>query len=144
MKRWLALLLVCLSLGLVATGCGDDDDDSGGGAAETTEQPAETGGAEDEVEDTGAGGAVSVGMESIQFDPEAVTVKAGDTITFENKESVPHDVFKTAGPGPQFESGPEGGMQQGDTFDLTLEEPGKYEYVCRVHAPGMSGTITVK
>ena len=35
-------------------------------------------------------------------------------------------------------------MQQGDTFELTLDKPGKYEYVCNVHAPGMAGTITVK
>ena len=26
-------------------------------------------------------------------------------------------------------------MQEGDTFELTLDEAGKYEYVCNVHAP---------
>ena len=31
-------------------------------------------------------------------------------------------------------------MQEGDTFELTLDQPGKYEYVCDVHAPGMAGT----
>ena len=35
-------------------------------------------------------------------------------------------------------------MQEGDTFEHTFGEPGKYEYVCNVHAPGMAGTITVK
>jgi plastocyanin len=35
-------------------------------------------------------------------------------------------------------------MQEGDTFKLTLDEPGDYEYVCKVHAPGMAGSITVK
>ena len=35
-------------------------------------------------------------------------------------------------------------MNKGDTFELTLDEPGTYEYVCRVHAPGMAGTITVR
>ena len=45
MKRWLALLLACLALGLVVAGCGDDDDDDGGGGdAQTTEQPAEDSG----------------------------------------------------------------------------------------------------
>ena len=43
MKRWLALLLACLALGLVVAGCGDDDDDDGGDA-QTTEQPAEDSG----------------------------------------------------------------------------------------------------
>ena len=130
MKRLLALTLACLALGLAA--CGGDDD-SGGGSAQ---QPADGG---------GSGGAVEVSMENIQFDPKDVTVKAGETITFTNNEAIPHDVHKTSGPGDDFGSkGGSGGMQQGDTFELTLDEPGKYAYVCNVHAPGMAGTITVK
>jgi plastocyanin len=140
MTKFLALLLACLALGLVAAGCGGDDEESdsgGGGGASTTEQPADTGGG-------GGGGAAEVTMESIQFSPEELTVNAGETITFTNNESVPHDVHKTAGPGEDFASGPSGGMQEGDTFELTLAQPGQYEYVCDVHAPGMAGTITVK
>ena len=72
-----------------------------------------------------------------------MTVAPGDTITFVNNESIPHDVHKTAGPGDDFSSGDIGGMQEGDTFELTLDEPGKYDYVCKVHAPGMAGSITV-
>jgi plastocyanin len=140
MTKLLALLLACLALGLVVAGCGgDDDDDSNGGgaAAATTEQPADTGGG-------AGGGGAEVSMENIQFNPNDVTVNAGDTITFTNKESVPHDVHKTSGPGDDFASGPAGGMQEGDTFELKLDQPGKYEYVCDVHAPGMTGSITVK
>ena len=136
MNKLLALLLACLAIGLVA--CGGDDDEGGGGAdtggAATTEEPAAGGG----------GGGTEVSMENIQFDPKDVTVKAGETITFVNNESVPHDVHKSSGPGPDFASGPSGGMQEGDTFELTLDEAGSYEYVCDVHAPGMSGTITVE
>jgi len=137
MTKLLALLLACLAIGLVA--CGGDDEESGGGAdtggAATTEEPAAGG---------GGGGGTEVSMNSIQFDPSDVTVKAGETITFVNNESVPHDVHKSSGPGPDFASGPSGGMQEGDTFELTLDEAGSYEYVCDVHAPGMSGTITVE
>jgi plastocyanin len=138
MTKLLALLLACLALGLVAAGCGGDDEESdsgGGGGASTTEQPADTG---------GGGGGTQVSMESIQFAPADVTVSAGDTITFINNESIPHDVHKSSGPGKDFASGPSGGMQEGDTFELTLDEAGKYEYVCDVHAPGMAGTITVE
>jgi plastocyanin len=138
MKKWLAMLLACMALGLVVAGCGGDDDDDGGGSGNgggaETEQPA----------DGGGGGAAEVSMQNIQFDPAEITVAPGDTITFTNDEAVPHDVNKTSGPGPQFSSGPEGGMNKGDTFELTLDEPGTYEYVCRVHAPGMAGTITVR
>jgi plastocyanin len=141
MTKLIALLLACLALGLVAAGCGGDDEESdggGGGAAATTEQPADTGGG------GGGGGGAEVSMESIQFSPRELRVAAGETITFTNNESVPHDVHKTSGPGKDFASGPSGGMQEGDTFELTLEQPGTYEYVCDVHAPGMAGTITVK
>jgi plastocyanin len=136
MTKLLALILACLALGLVACGGDDDDDGGGGGGGGSTQQPADTGG--------GGGGGAAVSLQNIQFDPKDITVKAGETITFTNDESIPHDVHKTSGPGGNFASGPDGGMQQGDTFKLKLDQPGKYEYVCHVHAPGMAGTITVK
>jgi plastocyanin len=136
MTKLLALLLACMALGLVSCG-GDDDDDGGGGGggAATTEQPAGGG---------GGGGGVKVSLKNIQFNPKDVTVKPGEPITFTNDESIPHDVHKQSGPGGDFASGPDGGMQEGDTFELKLDKPGKYQYVCHVHAPGMAGTITVK
>ena len=136
MTKLLALILACLALGLVAAGCGGDDDDDGGGGGgggDNTEEPA-----------GGGGGGTQVSMKNIQFAPKDLSVKAGETITFTNDEAVAHDVHKTSGPGPDFASGPTGGMQEGDTFKLTLDKPGTYDYVCDVHAPGMAGTITVK
>jgi plastocyanin len=135
MTKLLALMLACLALGLTA--CGGDDDDNGGGGgggASTSAQPAAGGG----------GGGVKVSLKNIQFNPKDVTVKPGETITFTNDESIPHDVHKESGPGGDFASGPDGGLQQGDTFKLKLDKPGTYQYVCHVHAPGMAGTITVK
>ena len=129
-----ALIFACLALGLVA-GCGGDDDsgDSGAGDATKTEKPADSG-----------GGPAEVSLKNIQFNPKDITVKAGETITFTNNEEVPHDVHKESGPGDDFSSGPDGGMPQDATFELTLDQPGKYEYVCHVHASSMTGTITVK
>jgi plastocyanin len=140
MKRLLLVLLACVVLGLVVAGCGDDDDDSGnGGGGGNTEQP-DTGGGGGSG---GGGGGAQVGMQNIQFDPADATIKAGETVTWTNNEGVPHDVDKTSGPGPQFSSGPEGGMMEGDTFKHTFDRPGTYKYVCRVHAPGMAGAIEV-
>jgi plastocyanin len=136
MTKLLAVILACLALGLVACG-GDDNGGGGGGGASTQEQPAVTGGG-------GGAGGVEVGMKNIQFEPRDITVKPGETITFKNDESIPHDVHKTSGPGSDFSSGDDGGMNEGDTFKLKLDQPGKYEYVCHVHSPGMAGTITVK
>jgi plastocyanin len=134
MKKWLALLIACLAVGLVTAGCGDDDDDggNGGGGAATQE---ESGG--------GGGGGAEVSMQNIQFDPADATINAGETVTWTNDEAVPHDV-DGSGPGGNFSSGPEGGMGEGDKFAFTFDEPGEYEYVCRVHAPGMAGTVTVR
>jgi plastocyanin len=134
MTKLLALVLACLALGLAACGGDDDDSGGGGGGASTSNQPAAGGG----------GGGVKVSLKNIQFNPKDVTVKPGETITFTNDESIPHDVHKESGPGADFASGPDGGMQQGDTFELKLDKPGTYKYVCHVHAPGMAGTITVK
>ena len=134
MTKLLALVLACLALGLAACGGDDDDSGGGGGGASTSNQPAAGGG----------GGGVKVSLKNIQFNPIDVTVKPGQTITFTNDESIPHDVHKESGPGADFASGPDGGMQQGDTFELKLDKPGTYKYVCHVHAPGMAGTITIK
>jgi plastocyanin len=131
MTKLLLPILACLVLGLAA--CGGDDDGGGGGGGGSTEQ---SGG--------GGGAGIEVSMENVQFEPKDVTVKAGETITFKNNEALAHDVQKASGPGDDFSSGGSGEMQQGDTFELTLDQPGSYEYVCNVHAPGMAGTITVK
>jgi plastocyanin len=133
MKKLFALILSCLALLVVGCGGGDDNSSSDSGSDGASNSGASSG-----------GGGAKVGMANVQFDPKAITVKAGETITFTNDESIPHDVHKTSGPGKDFASGDTGGMQQGDTFELTLDEPGEYGYVCNVHAPGMAGTITVK
>jgi plastocyanin len=135
MTRWLAMLLACLALGVVATGCGGDDDDDGGGGggggngAATTEEPAGGG---------GGGGAAEVSMEGIAFEPGEVTVSAGDTVTWTNNDSVAHDVTAD-----DFSSGDPGGMGVGDTFERTFDEAGTFDYVCTVH-PGMEGSVVVE
>ena len=145
MKRWLALLLACLAVGLVVAGCGDDEEE-GGGDAQNTEQPAEEGsaggggGADEDApadEDAG-GGSAEVSMEGIKFNPAQVTVKAGDTVTWTNNDSVGHDVT-----GDSFKSGAPGGLANGDTFEFTFDKTGTFDYVCTVH-PGMEGTVTVE
>ncbi len=136
MKKLLVLLIACLALTLAA--CGDDDDDSGDGSSaattttETTAPPA------------AKGGETEVSMKDIAFSPDSITINKGDTVTWTNDESIGHDVTKTDGPGPDFSSGDPGGMGEGDTFSETFKTAGEISYECTVHAPGMSGTITVK
>jgi len=136
MNRWLALLLACVALGVVVAGCGNSDDDGGGSSdAQKTKQGSSGGGGGG---GSGSAGGAKVSMEGIKFNPASVTVKAGDKVTWTNKDSVGHDVT-----GDNFKSGDSGGLQNGDTFSHTFDKKGKFDYVCTVH-PGMTGSVTVK
>ena len=136
MNRWLALLLACAALGVVVAGCGNSDDDGGGSSdAQKTKQGSSGGGGGG---GSGSAGGAKVSMEGIKFNPASVTVKAGDKVTWTNKDSVGHDVT-----GDNFKSGDSGGLQNGDTFSQTFDKKGTFDYVCTVH-PGMKGSVTVK
>jgi plastocyanin len=136
MNRWLALLLACVALGVVVAGCGNSDDDGGGSSdAQKTKQGSSGGGGGG---GSGSAGGAKVSMEGIKFNPASVSVKAGDKVTWTNKDSVGHDVT-----GDNFKSGDSGGMQNGDTFSQTFDKKGTFDYVCTVH-PGMKGSVTVK
>ena len=138
MKRLLALLLACVAVAVVAAGCGggDDNDDSGGGGSATTdEQPAP------KAEDNSSGGGTAAGaqatMKDIKFSPTTVNVKAGQSVTWTNDDSVGHDVTSDT-----FKSGSPGGIEPGQNFSHTFKKAGTFKYVCSVH-PGMEGTVKV-
>lgn len=78
----------------------------------------------------------SVTMRDIAFDPPAVTVAPGGTVTWTNEDGFAHTV--TAGDG-SFDSGEVG---QGGTFSQTFDSPGEHAYVCSLH-PGMEGVVVV-
>lgn len=141
MNKILLLALACLSLGLIAAGCGGDDESDSAGSQATP--PADTAAEQPSASAGAAKDAVEVSMENIEFNPADVTVKKGGTVTWTNDESVGHDVTKESGPGPDFSSGEPGAMGEGDTFEQTFDTAGEIAYVCTVHA-GMEGTIAVK
>jgi plastocyanin len=126
-KRWLALLLGCLALALVAAGCGGDDDDNGGGGGGGQQQaPAATSGGGD------------VTMKDIKFNPSKVTIKKGQTVVWTNDDSVGHDVTADG-----FKSGDPGGIEGGQTFQHKFPKKGTFKYQCSVH-PGMTAEVVVK
>jgi plastocyanin len=131
MKTWVGALTVCLAVGLPVAGCGGDDDDNGGGgggATTTTEQS---------TAPTSTGGGASVVMKGIKFNPTEVKVKAGQTVTWTNEDSVGHDVTADS-----FKSGSAGGIGGGQSFKHAFAKAGTFTYVCTVH-PGMKGTVVV-
>ena len=76
----------------------------------------------------------TVTIEDIAFEPEMLTVEAGDTVTWVwNDGAIDHDVV-----GDGFKSKV---MSEG-TFSRRFDEAGTYDYVCNLH-PNMTGTIEV-
>jgi plastocyanin len=81
----------------------------------------------------------AVVIDNFSFGPNAVTVKAGTTVTWTNKDDEPHTVVNAADQ-PLFKSG---ALDTDDSFSFTFDKPGTYKYFCSVH-PRMQGTITVQ
>lgn len=79
---------------------------------------------------------VKVGIDNFTFNPKMVTVKAGDTVTWTNKDDIPHTV---ADPGA-FKSK---ALDTGDSFSFTFTTPGSFDYFCSLH-PHMTGRIVVE
>ena len=121
----LATALAALALGA----CGGD----GGGEAARTEPPPATQPAPAEP----AGGspravmAAEVDIDQFKYDPPEVTVKAGGTVTWTNREKAPHTATTSEGQPAEFDTGT---LEMGDSKKLTLDRPGTYAYVCSFHA----------
>jgi plastocyanin len=80
------------------------------------------------------GSAVSIA--SFSFQPAALTVTVGTTVTWTNNDSASHTVTADDG---SFKSGTLG---NGATFSQTFTAPGTFAYHCAIHS-SMTGTITV-
>jgi plastocyanin len=112
--------------------------DSAQAAPVDTGQPAaptdSTAGQVEEVQMAGRQATHEVAMRDIKFVPKQITVEVGDTITWRNEDSEPHnaiandDSFRTET------------IQQGETTSATIDEAGSHPYFCSIHA-GMTGTV---
>ncbi|GBG60975.1 hypothetical protein CBR_g18572 [Chara braunii] len=78
------------------------------------------------------------------FDPAAVTVAAGEKITFKNVGGFPHNIVFDEGPGNvDALSHDDLFNAAGEEYSITLTEKGNYEYYCEPHSGVMRGKITV-
>ena len=76
------------------------------------------------------------------FDFGDIEVSAGDTIRFNNTDSVPHTVTAGSAFAPELEEFDSGLLGTAETFDLTFDEAGTYDLFCVLH-PDMQATVTV-
>ncbi|MBU3887474.1 MULTISPECIES: plastocyanin/azurin family copper-binding protein [Methylosinus] len=84
--------------------------------------------------------AAEVRIENFAFTPAHLTVKAGDTIVFVNRDQAPHSIIGAMGKEEIFHS-PEQ-MDEDESFRVTLPRPGEVSFRCGLHSH-MSGTISV-
>jgi cytochrome c oxidase subunit II len=123
-------------------------------AAAPTTSPSATSGNQTNQTGTAAGPSVTLNIPegaSVQgnpsYDPDPLTVPAGDVVEVSNQDTVPHTVTSGSGPedpesGSQFDTSiiDAGATAQVDTANLAA---GDYPYYCSVH-PYMLGTMTVQ
>jgi plastocyanin len=81
-------------------------------------------------------GASQVAIDGFVFAPATLTVSAGSTVTWINRDEEPHTVAATDG---SFHSP---GMGTGASFAHTFSTAGTFDYVCSIH-PMMHGTVVV-
>jgi plastocyanin len=79
----------------------------------------------------------TVYMEGMGFRPQEITINAGDTIVWVNRDFVPHSAT-SAGAG--FDSK---AIDAYKSWRATIERPGDFEYVCTFH-PTMTATLRVR
>jgi plastocyanin len=79
----------------------------------------------------------TVAIDGTKFDPETVTVKAGDTVVWINKDPFPHTVTSQAG---GFDSKE---IAAGKSWQFKTSKPGVFPYVCTFH-PTMKATLKVE
>jgi hypothetical protein len=83
-------------------------------------------------------------MNNLSFQPDAMTINAGDTVTWTNQDSLLHTV--TSGTNCQDNRvwTSSGLLLNGQTFSLTFSQAGTYPYFCSPHCfLGMTGTVFV-
>jgi plastocyanin len=124
-RRFAAAALVVFAL----AACGGNDDDTAGEPAAAA-----------------AGSSAVVTVHTFNFQPDPIEVEAGTTITFENQDKINHSVTAGTREQPTPDAFDEGVMDgAGESFELTLDEPGTYDYFCKFHpGEGMTGQIIVR
>ena len=81
--------------------------------------------------------AMEVKIDNFVFGPQTITVPVGSTVTWVNKDDIPHTTVSTDG---VFKSKV---MDTDEKFSYTFTKAGTYSYYCSIH-PKMTGTVVVK
>jgi plastocyanin len=78
-----------------------------------------------------------VKIDNFVFGPAAITVAVGTTVTWINRDDIPHTVVSTD---KVFKSKV---LDTDEKFSYTFTKPGEYPYFCSIH-PKMTGKVVVQ
>jgi plastocyanin len=78
-----------------------------------------------------------VKIDNFSFAPASITVAAGTTVTWTNRDDIPHTVVSDD---KVFKSKV---LDTDEKFSFTFSKPGTYLYFCSVH-PKMTGKVVVQ
>jgi plastocyanin len=80
---------------------------------------------------------LEVRVDNFTFGPDTLTVPVNSTVTWVNKDDIPHTVASTDG---LFKSK---ALDTDDKYTYTFTKPGTYSYYCSIH-PKMVGKVIVQ
>jgi plastocyanin len=80
---------------------------------------------------------VAVAIDNFSFTPKEIAIPKGTTVTWTNRDDVPHTVTSTD---QKFRSK---ALDTDEQFSFTFTESGTYAYFCSVH-PMMTGKVVVQ
>jgi plastocyanin len=78
-----------------------------------------------------------VKIDNFSFGPVAITVPVGTTVTWTNRDDIPHTVVSTE---KVFKSKV---LDTDEKFSFTFTRAGEYPYFCSIH-PKMTGKVVVQ
>ena len=141
-KIWVALaVLVVLAIGAWALTSTKSDNKTSTNDSST----AQTDSSQNSGDQTGANSTQTpasdtnkVQITGFTFTPNNITVKVGDTVTWENMDSTAHTVTSSLANGPKS-----GTLQKGQSYSFKFTQAGTYNYACKFH-PSMVGSVTVQ
>lgn len=78
-----------------------------------------------------------VKIDNFSFGPQSLTVKVGTTVTWTNRDDIPHTVVSSDG---VFKSK---ARDTDESFSYKFDKAGTYSYFCSLH-PKMTGQVVVQ
>jgi plastocyanin len=87
--------------------------------------------------DQASAASAEVKIDNFSFEPQTITVAVGTTVTWTNRDDIPHTAVSTEG---VFKSKV---MDTDEKFSNTFTKAGTYPYYCSIH-PKMTGKVVVQ